>query len=259
MHDKAIKTLKRLYGKIPNYKAEDEYAVILGTVEAEKRWAEANKEIPWLAVVKGINGVSFAIHSNSIQLKILQWRTLISSWELGAGAFVGQSFLATWGFPLNAWIAADMYFSYTIYFFQIAGSTDAFANTCITSGLGIVSVIFLVFGLDYLGRRRIVCYCMSTQWVCLFLIGCIGLVKNPSAGLNGFLIVLACLWCEWSSDYVDTQSSLVLQPCASTLPRVLDGHSAARCPLPACAPARLVLLPVPPSLSASPSDTARLI
>jgi hypothetical protein len=172
---------------------------------------------------------------------------------------VGQSFLATWGFPLNAWVAADMYFSYTIYFFQIAGSTDAFANTCITSGLGIVSVIFLVFGLDYVGRRRIVCYCMSTQWVCLFLIGCIGLVKNPSAGLNGFLIVLACLWCEWSSDYVDTQSSLVLQPCASTLPRVLDGHSAARCPLPACAPARLVLLPVPPSLSASPSGTARLI
>jgi hypothetical protein len=68
MHDKAIKTLKRLYGKIPNYKAEDEYAVILGTVEAERRWAEANKEIPWLAVVKGINGVGFAIHSNSIQL-----------------------------------------------------------------------------------------------------------------------------------------------------------------------------------------------
>jgi len=85
---------------------------------------------------------------------------------------------------------------YTIYFFETAGSTDPFANTCITSGLGIASVIFLVTCLDKVGRRRIVCYCISIQWTSLLLIGCIGLVKNRNASLNRFLIALACIWCE---------------------------------------------------------------
>jgi hypothetical protein len=82
------------------------------------------------------------------------------------------------------------------YFFEIAGSTDPFANTSITSGLGIASTIFLITCLDYVGRRRIVCYCLSIQWICLLVIGLVGLKTNPNASLNNFLIFLACLWCK---------------------------------------------------------------
>ncbi|WWD01005.1 hypothetical protein V866_007943 [Kwoniella sp. B9012] len=162
MHEKGKKVLQRLYGKVTGYDAEVEYGIIRRTVEAEEEFAATIKEIPWRAIFTGVNG----------------WRTLVSSYELTAGTFIGQTFLST----------------YTIYFFEIAGSTNGFSNTCITSGLGIVSCVVLVLGLDSIGRRRIVCYCFSTQWICLFLIGCIGLVKNRSSGLNKFLIFLACLW-----------------------------------------------------------------
>ncbi|OCF30852.1 hypothetical protein I316_07485 [Kwoniella heveanensis BCC8398] len=161
-HDKGIKSLHRLYHKIPGYDAEVEYAIIRRTVEHERAFAIANKEVSYMSILKGVNG----------------WRTFVASYELLTATFVGQSFLST----------------YVVLFFEIAGSTNAFTNTCITSGLGIACTVFLILFLDKFGRRRIICYGISTMWLSLFLIGCIGLVKNPSKSLNGLLIFLACLW-----------------------------------------------------------------
>lgn len=145
-----------------------------------------------------------------------------------------------------------------MYFFEIAGSADAFANTCITSGLGIASVVFLVLCLDLLGRRRIVCYCLSTQWTCLLLIGLIGLVHNRNKHLNSFLIFLACLWCKFSS-CPEAAWALITQPSASTSPPEPVGRWSAKSPLLDCELEHPDSPPVSQSWSASRSDTVHLI
>lgn len=58
MKDRGVKTLQRLYGKIPGYNVEEEYEILAATVKAEEIWAEANKEIAWQAIFRGVNGVS---------------------------------------------------------------------------------------------------------------------------------------------------------------------------------------------------------
>ncbi|WWC63091.1 uncharacterized protein I303_105690 [Kwoniella dejecticola CBS 10117] len=161
-HEKGVKSMARINSNVPGYNAELEYAIVRRTVEHERAYALSVKEVPWLSIFKGVNG----------------WRTFLSCYELTAAAFVGQSFLST----------------YVVYFFEIAGSTDAFANTCITSALGIVCTIFLIFGLDVVGRRRLITYGISLMWFSLLLIGCLSLVKNQNKAINGVLIFLACLW-----------------------------------------------------------------
>jgi len=58
MKEKGMKTLNRLYGKIPGYDAEEEYEILAATIKAEEAWAKANKEIAWQAIFRGVNGVS---------------------------------------------------------------------------------------------------------------------------------------------------------------------------------------------------------
>jgi hypothetical protein len=58
MKEKGMKTLNRLYGKIPGYDAEEEYEILAVTIKAEEAWALSNKEIAWQAIFRGVNGVS---------------------------------------------------------------------------------------------------------------------------------------------------------------------------------------------------------
>lgn len=76
-------------------------------------------------------------------------------------------------------------------------------NTCITSALGIACTVFLLFGLDLVGRRRMITYGVTTMWFCLFIIGCMSLVKNQTKAMNGFLIFLACLWSKSRAPRLD--------------------------------------------------------
>jgi len=52
-----MKTLNRLYGKIPGYDVEEEYEILAATIKAEEAWASANREIEWQAIFRGVNGV----------------------------------------------------------------------------------------------------------------------------------------------------------------------------------------------------------
>jgi hypothetical protein len=57
MKEKGMKTLNRLYGKIPGYDVEEEYEILAATIKAEEAWASANKGIEWQAIFRGVNGV----------------------------------------------------------------------------------------------------------------------------------------------------------------------------------------------------------
>jgi hypothetical protein len=70
MKEKGMKTLNRLYGKIPGYDAEEEYEILAATIKAEEAWASANKEIAWQAIFRGVNGVS-AVHVKLIRAKLI--------------------------------------------------------------------------------------------------------------------------------------------------------------------------------------------
>jgi hypothetical protein len=49
--------LRKLYGKIPGYDVDVEYAVISDTVAREVALAKKNAEVAWSAIFKGVNGV----------------------------------------------------------------------------------------------------------------------------------------------------------------------------------------------------------
>jgi hypothetical protein len=49
--------LRTLYKNVPGYSPEEEYGHIVSTVEAERRWAQEMKEVPWRATFTGVNGV----------------------------------------------------------------------------------------------------------------------------------------------------------------------------------------------------------
>jgi len=95
MKEKGMKTLNRLYGKIPGYDVEEEYEILAATIQAEEAWASANKEIEWQAIFRGVNGVGVFRPRCTGNADSTQWRTFVSAWSLTAITFVGQSFLST--------------------------------------------------------------------------------------------------------------------------------------------------------------------
>ena len=58
--DKCIKVMRRLYGNIPEYDYEEEYAILAKTLEMERQLILASMATPWTDIFKGVNGVSSA-------------------------------------------------------------------------------------------------------------------------------------------------------------------------------------------------------
>lgn len=54
----AMKTMRRLYGRVEGYDMEEEWGVIVRSIAHEKTLMEAAKAQSWTQVFKGFNGVS---------------------------------------------------------------------------------------------------------------------------------------------------------------------------------------------------------
>ncbi|KAJ5389244.1 putative maltose permease (MalP) [Penicillium cataractarum] len=159
--ERAKRELLKLNRGVKDYNLEQQYELLVLTVEHEKQVAEEQKSQHWYAIFRGTDGL----------------RTAISLWPNLTQQFIGLTLFATFG----------------TYFFQQAGLSDPFKIKCITSAINITTLLTVVLVSDRIGRRKIACYATSTTWTCCVVIGILGLVPQTTVSKNLF-VLFVCLW-----------------------------------------------------------------
>ncbi|PON23295.1 hypothetical protein TGAM01_v207822 [Trichoderma gamsii] len=135
--EKAIKSLKQLYGGVEGFDFEEEYGIIVRTIAHER---EVLQEAPsYRHVFKGLN------------LK----RAFIVVILSVSQQFAGLAIINT----------------YSTYFFSLAGLNDPFLGTVILSCCNLLAVLLWSLTTDKLGRRTIVNSCETLVCVVLFVVG----------------------------------------------------------------------------------------
>ncbi|PTB41803.1 hypothetical protein M441DRAFT_192948 [Trichoderma asperellum CBS 433.97] len=135
--EKAIKSLKQLYGGVEGFDFEEEYGIIVRTIAHER---EVLQEAPsYRHVFKGLN------------LK----RAFIVVILSVSQQFAGLAIINT----------------YSTYFFSLAGLNDPFLGTVILSCCNLLAVLLWSLTTDNLGRRTIVNSCETLVCVVLFIVG----------------------------------------------------------------------------------------
>ncbi|UKZ94729.1 uncharacterized protein TrAFT101_009582 [Trichoderma asperellum] len=160
--EKAIKSLKQLYGGVEGFDFEEEYGIIVRTIAHER---EVLQEAPsYRHVFKGLN------------LK----RAFIVVILSVSQQFAGLAIINT----------------YSTYFFSLAGLNDPFLGTVILSCCNLLAVLLWSLTTDNLGRRTIVNSCETLVCVVLFIVGALfwtgATTGNAAAGTA--LLVICCLW-----------------------------------------------------------------
>ncbi|CEN61033.1 hypothetical protein ASPCAL07702 [Aspergillus calidoustus] len=158
---RAKRELLKLNRDVKDYNLEQQYQLLVLTVEHENQVAAEQKQQRWYAIFQGTNGL----------------RTTISLWPNLTQQFIGLTLFTTFG----------------TYFFQQAGLADPFTIKCITSGINISVLVSVVLFSDFVGRRKIACYATSTTWTCCVVIGILGLVPRTTVTKNLF-VLFVCIW-----------------------------------------------------------------
>ncbi|EJT52612.1 hypothetical protein A1Q2_05686 [Trichosporon asahii var. asahii CBS 8904] len=184
--DNAMKALRKLYGGVPGYDFEEEYSIIVRTVEHERSQIQANKASGWTDLWKGTNGkrtISATIISASVQLG---------------------------GFPLL--------YSFAPLTYAYAGFSNPFQVIVITSTVQCVVVLFMMSVFDRYGRRPFVTTSYSFQAISMLLWGCMNYV-DPKKGQNRFagLYFSACLWAATATIAGNSQTLYVAELPAAYL------------------------------------------
>jgi hypothetical protein len=72
-HEQGIKTLAKINGSVSGYNVEEQYEIMVKTVEHEKALAAISKREKWYNIFRGVDG----------------FRTLVSMWAITAQQFLG--------------------------------------------------------------------------------------------------------------------------------------------------------------------------
>ncbi|KAL6890046.1 general substrate transporter [Trichoderma evansii] len=159
-HEKAKKSMTKLYGNVPGYDVEYEYRVIQHGIAAEREFNQASENSSFLEIFKGLN-----------------WRRTLA----GCMGICSQ------------WTAGGpIVFGYSTYFFKAAGLKDPFIVTIITFVLLIVAIFSSLVACEYIGRRPLLvggCFLMLIFNVAL---GTTGFFKSDSADKAALAFLL--LW-----------------------------------------------------------------
>lgn len=174
-----------MYGNVPGYDIETEYAIIKNTLLEEKR---ETQEYEGRGLRNVIRSYMECLKRENIR------RTIGAATPICAEQLTGLSFLST----------------YASLFFRQSGFDDAFLITtimCKSSRLSsmsrklihyvgciaLVASVCLMVATDKIGRRNIVFVASIVCTIAMLVIGILGLVPKTPA-LNNFLIFIACLW-----------------------------------------------------------------
>ncbi|TXT10555.1 hypothetical protein VHUM_02060 [Vanrija humicola] len=146
--EKAFKSMKMLYTGVEGYDLEEEYGIMLRTLEHEREMAA--KTIPWLAIFQGAN----------------MKRTLLLMVLAVGGQLAGLTMINT----------------YSTYFFSIAGQKDPFQASVIMSCISLAAVMVMLGVLDRFGRRVLVAPALSVTCLSLWILGGLFYVRREDAG-----------------------------------------------------------------------------
>ncbi|RSH94199.1 hypothetical protein EHS25_004002 [Saitozyma podzolica] len=154
--ERARKTLEYRFGAIPGYDIDGELSIIAVTIEKQRHWdREAKAEGP-LAIFKGLNGKRF----------------LIGSWPKVLQQFVGLG----------------VFSSYSTYFFQLAGNSNAFQVTLIQGCLSLLAVILDAMCVDVIGRRRMTLFGFSGACAGVLIMAIVGCFDYTNKQLGSVLV-----------------------------------------------------------------------
>ncbi|RSH81844.1 uncharacterized protein EHS24_008039 [Apiotrichum porosum] len=154
-------SLRRLYGNIPGYDVDREYAVMEKEI-AHSKAIHAEGKLPRFAeIFKGVN------------LR----RTLASMMPI----------------MLQQLCGVPIFFSYLTYLFQMAGIKDPFQSTVIMYVILLVGITISFWTTELVGRRPVL------LWGCVLMVlaniglGITGSVKTTDGALRGSL-AMSCIW-----------------------------------------------------------------
>ena len=160
-YERAKKQLRTLYRGVNDYNLEQQFQVIVLSVEHEKAVAVEQRREKWYNIFRGTDGV----------------RTLISLWTNLSQQFIGLTLFGTFG----------------TYFFQQTGLEDPFKIKVITSSIQIGTVCVLILVADRVGRRILACSGTTLSWLSCLAIGVIGVVESSNASTYVF-VLFSCFW-----------------------------------------------------------------
>ncbi|KAK1149692.1 hypothetical protein N8T08_005245 [Aspergillus melleus] len=160
-YERAKKQLRTLYRGVNDYNLEQQFQVIVLSVEHEEAVAVEQRREKWYNIFRGTDGV----------------RTLISLWTNLSQQFIGLTLFGTFG----------------TYFFQQTGLEDPFKIKVITSSIQIGTVCVLILVADRVGRRILACSGTTLSWLSCLAIGVIGVVKSSNSSTYVF-VLFACFW-----------------------------------------------------------------
>ncbi|KAL1893354.1 hypothetical protein Sste5346_006532 [Sporothrix stenoceras] len=160
--EKALKSMRWLYGGVEGYDYEEEYSIIVKTIEHEK--GLLTSKFNTLEIFKGIN------------LKRTLTVMVLSAGQQLAGLVIIST--------------------YSTYFFSLAGLDDPFLCTVIISCVNLFSMICWCLSTDFVGRRLIVNCCQTFATVILFVVGALWYTGAQDGSVTGgtVLLVICCLW-----------------------------------------------------------------
>ncbi|GFZ52130.1 hypothetical protein JCM24511_09903 [Saitozyma sp. JCM 24511] len=156
----SIKSLRRLYQGIPGYDFEEEYGIIRRSLEHEKLQDGEARSLTWKTVFTGLN-----------RKRLTVMIALCCSQQLGGVTLI---------------------YSYSTYFFQLAGLQDPFLASLVQNLIGLAAVIVFTFTVDKIGRRPILCPSYTIMSGILWVIG--GVYYAGSAASQRVLLALVCIW-----------------------------------------------------------------
>ncbi|KAH7125837.1 general substrate transporter [Dactylonectria macrodidyma] len=166
-HEKAKRSMVKLYGTAPDYDVEYEYRVIQHGIEVEQEFNEASSDASFFEIFKGLN-----------------WRRTLA----GCMGICSQ------------WTAgAPIVFGYSTYFFKVAGIKDPFLVTIITFVLLIISIFSSLIACEYIGRRPLLvggCFLMMVFDIGLGTTGFFETDSANKAALAFLLLWVICYGCS---------------------------------------------------------------
>lgn len=183
--EKAMKALHQLYGGVPGYDYEEEYAIIVRTVEHERAQIQANKASGWTDLWRGTNG-----------------KRTISAIIISASVQFG-------GFPLL--------YSFAPLTYAYAGFSNPFQVIVITSTVQCVVVLGMMSVFDRYGRRPFVTTSYSIQAISMLLWGCMSYVDTKKQNRTAGLYFVACLWAATATIAGNSQTLYVAELPAAYL------------------------------------------
>lgn len=104
-----------------------------------------------------------------------------------------RTIISTLPFTMQNFVGAQLFFTYTTYFFELAQLDDPFLGNLIIQLVLVIGIIASFYFVDTTGRRTLVLYGGVIMTILCFAVGGLGFLP-PNAATGAALVTLCSLW-----------------------------------------------------------------